>query len=392
MHPLPSLLLTVWALVSSAASSGRGPADLVPGGEIQEVPGRLVIVGGALAGDNAEIYGAILGGREGVGPLCVFPTASGVPQESMESAVARLEEHGGPGAAEGIFLTEANADEAQSESLAARIRDCSGFFFTGGDQSRIIDVFRPDGAGTPAYEALMDRWREGAVVSGSSAGAAMMSGRAIAGGNSSSALEAGLRHQEEGEGVWIRSGMDFAPWAIVDQHFLARGRWGRLLTAVVADGAVHLGVGIDENTALVVDGDEASVVGASGVIWLDARSATLDHQSVTGSGLIMHLLGEGDRVSISTGAVVRAQGKATLPVSGSGVEAPHQPFARWALLHFLVAWSVSDQPEVTVGPPGRPIILRKGEGFQAVAEGPGGVEGTPSGLSAGPILVDLGRD
>ncbi|MEJ2204672.1 MAG: Type 1 glutamine amidotransferase-like domain-containing protein [Gemmatimonadota bacterium] len=120
-------------------------------------------------------------------------------------------------------------------------------------------MFLPGGDTTAAYQTLWRRWQEGAVVAGSSAGAAMMSRIMIAGGSSAEAVTHGVAPDGEGEGVVIRSGMGFLPHAIVDQHFLARGRIGRLLVAVLATDSLPLGLGIDENTALVEPSSPSTV-------------------------------------------------------------------------------------------------------------------------------------
>ena len=237
-----------------------------------EGPGRLVIVGGALSAENADVYQAIAEARLGNGPVCVIPTASGDPAASMESSRSALSRYVGAQGVTGILLSLDDPSRAQAPSVAAEIATCSGFYFTGGAQSRVVDFFLPQGDTTAAFRALWDRWREGAVLAGSSAGAAMMSGVMIASGGSLEAVQHGLAAEEDGDGLSIRSGMGFFTEAILDQHFLARGRIGRLVVATLAT-ELPVGLGIDENTALVVDGDSARVAGASGVVVVDARSA-----------------------------------------------------------------------------------------------------------------------
>ncbi len=133
--------------------------------------------------------------------------------------------------------------------------------------------------------------RAGAVVSGSSAGAAIMTDPMIGGGSSAGALQEGVRAEGEGEGVVLEKGLGLLETAFVDQHFLARGRWARLLVAVLATDSFDLGMGIDENTALVVEGDSAWVVGASGVVFFDTRGVVRDDEGKAGSGIVLHLLG-----------------------------------------------------------------------------------------------------
>ncbi|MCJ7629730.1 MAG: cyanophycinase, partial [Longimicrobiales bacterium] len=223
--------------------------------------GRLVIIGGGLRSDNTDVYQAVLDGRDGEGPFCVFPTASADPQGSMDSAISAFDAVGGDGIAKGIFLTVDNPEDAASPEIVTEIEACSGFYFVGGQQGRIVQLFRPEEGDTPAYQALLARNRAGAVVSGSSAGAAIMTDPRIGGGSSAGALQEGVRGDGEGEGVVLEKGLGLLETAFVDQHFLARGRWGRLLVAVLATDSFDLGMGNDENTALVVEGNSAWVVG-----------------------------------------------------------------------------------------------------------------------------------
>lgn len=351
--------------------------------------GRLVIVGGALSRENAEVYQAIVEARQGDGPLCVIPTASGTPESSMESARQTLARYAGEDAVAGVLLSTEDPSRALDEGVVAQLEACSGFFFTGGSQSRVLDVFLPQGDTTPAFRAVWSRWQEGAVLAGSSAGAAMMSGVMIASGASVQALEHGLADEEDGPGVRLTAGMGFFPQAILDQHFLARGRIGRLLVTVLATDSLPLGLGIDENTALVVDGNQAHVMGASAVVVVDGRRARRAG-ATRGTGIEVTLAGAGDVVDLTTFRVERAAGKQPFPLGGPETEGPDDPFARWAFLHLLVDLAATEESAASFSVAGATLTLREGENFSAAALGTeGGVQGTPAGFSAGPFLVDL---
>jgi len=372
------LLAVLHGCVPSEDDPVEGPADV----------GRLVIVGGALDGGNAAVYEAILEAREGDGPVCVLPTASGEPRESMERAVATLSQHGGAGVAKGVLLTTDVPHRAFEPPVATELAACSGFFFTGGSQSRIVDVFLPAGDTTPAYRSLRRRWEEGAVVAGTSAGAAMMSRTMIAGGGSDEAVVRGVAAGPEDDGLDIRPGMGFLE-PVVDQHFLARGRIGRLLVAVSRAETPPVGFGIDENTALVVDGDAAFVVGASGVVVVDGRSAEPKGRSGA-SGLRVTLAGAGDEIDLASYQVRRGAGKESLAVGAEGVDPPGDPFAPWAFLHLIAGLAESPATEVLVDVPGATLRIVEDAGFSASALGlDGGVEGAPRGFSAGPFRMDL---
>lgn len=382
-----------WAPLALAGLLGCGGED--PGA--REVgaedsggpdPGRLVIVGGALDPENTAVYGAVLEGRLGDGPLCVIPTASSDPEESMAGMVADLDRHGGAGTAQGVLLPRDAPQRARDPSIASELRGCSGFYFTGGSQSRILDVFLPDGDTTAAYRALRERWLEGAVLAGSSAGAAMMSGVMISGGSSEGALRHGVADRPEAEGVQLRPGMGFFE-PIVDQHFLARGRIGRLVVAVTHPTVPGVGFGIDENTALVVEGTAASVVGASGVVVVDGREASVP---VAGrpTDVRIALAGSGDVIDLRSFDIRRERGKRGVPLEDGPLRTGEDPFARWAFLETLAGLASTSASEAVFEVAGVALTLEESEGFSAAAHAPsGGVADTPSGLSAGPFRMDL---
>jgi len=378
-----TLLFTIALIAVGCAVSDSVSRD----GEARTT-GRLVIAGGGLQADNSAVYQSIVDARAGDGPLCVVPTASSDPEASMERAVATLTGYGGVGSVKGILISTENPSQAQDPSVVAEVRTCSGFFFTGGSQSRIVDVFLPGGDTTEAYRALWQQWQEGAVVSGSSAGAAMMSRVMIAGGSSADAVTHGVR-LPDGDGVHIREGMGFFELGMLDQHFLARGRIGRLLVSTLQENSPQIGLGIDENTALVVDGDSAWVVGASGVVVVDGRSVQRTGPS-RGLGLRMSLVGAGDLLDLRTLSVQRERTKNPMPVTETSIELPEDPFARWAFLHLMVDLASSSIQEATFALSEANLRVLEDEGFSASMAGPtGGIEGTPAGFSAGPFKVDL---
>ncbi len=390
---LSSILLL--ALVAVSGCTG-GPDESA--GEDASVgsaarPGRLVIVGGALAADNAPVYQAVLEARQGDGPFCVIPTASGVPEESMATALDRFREHGADSVS-GVWITTENPEAAEDPQVVAQLESCSGFWFVGGSQSRVIEVFRPSGRSTAVDQALHDRWQEGAVVSGSSAGAAMMPLRSIGGGSSAEAMEFGVTTVEDSPGVWVMDGMDFVPDALIGQHHLARGRWGRLVVAALEESTTDLAFGIDENTALVWEGGNARVIGASGVLLVDASAATTTGAREA-SGIRLELLGAGDEVELSSVNVTRAAGEGMLAGPASGppaMELAPGPFERWALLHLLHRFATGEIAEIELDGGARRLHLTTGVGFSADASDRAGVQGTPHGLSVGPILLELRRN
>lgn len=387
MQQMKRILMAATALTLLPAC---GPGAPEAGGEPSNTAGRLVIVGGALDRENTAIYQAVLEGRSGDGPICVIPTASSVPAESMASAVEVLSGYGGEGSAKGVLLSTEAPERARDPQVASELEGCSGFYFTGGSQSRILDVFLPAGDTTEAYRAVWSRWQAGAVVAGSSAGAAMMSRVMISGGGSDEAMMHGVTWGPEADGVQLQPGMGFFE-PILDQHFLARGRIGRLIVAVLDGDTPPVGLGIDENTALVVDGGAAEVVGASGVIVVDGRESRPTQPDGAGQ-VMLRLAGAGDVLDLQTLRVTRGEEKTPLLRGPGGTEPPDAPFDRWAFLHLIQGLASSPDEEATFDLDGARLRIREGAGFTASSLGPsGGAEGTPAGLSAGPFVVELVR-
>ena len=373
--------LTLVAVAACGPSEEPGPGD-----RRDATPaGPLVIVGGALDEENDRVWRAVLDGRDGRGPLCVIPTASGAPERSMESARETLDRHGGRGTAVGFMITVEEPTLASDPEVAALLLTCSGYWFTGGAQSRIVDTFLPAGSPTPAFEAIWTRFQEGAVVAGSSAGAAMMSDPMIAGGSSGSALRSGLRAEEDGEGVWIRDGLGFFDAGVLDQHFLARGRIGRLLVTVQEHPEIDVGFGIDENTAMVVEDGVARVVGASGVIVVDGRRVAAE------GPLRVTLAGDGDRIDLAALDMEFADRKD--PFVGEESPPPRDAlFEDWVFVSWLAALAGSPETSASFEMEEGSVTITEGPGFLAVADSlAGGVAGAPAGFGAGPFRVELDR-
>jgi cyanophycinase len=178
-------------------------------------------------------------------------------------------------------------EEAQHEKALAAIEPATGVFFTGGDQFRITSLL----GGTRVDALLHARHEEGMVLAGTSAGASMMSSTMIIEGAAHDTARVGM--------VRLGAGLEFLPGVLIDQHFAQRGRINRLLSAI-AEYPHHLGVGIDEDTALVVHGHEFEVIGTGSVTVIDAADVTdtnvnlLDqHEQLAICNVKLHILTPG---------------------------------------------------------------------------------------------------
>jgi cyanophycinase len=220
------------------------------------VEGRLLIMGGA-AGPALLLRFVELAGAAAA-QIVVIATASESP-ETAEAAYVEKFSALGAGSVRPLRLT--SRIEANAPGVEPVLRAATGVFFTGGDQERITRVI----GGTAADSLLQVLVGSGAVVlAGTSAGAAVMSATMITGGDEPG-VTAGC--------VSTGPGLEFLPGVLIDQHFSERGRLNRLLAAV-ACYPHELGVGIDEDTAILTDGDRFEVLGSGTVTVVDAGCAT----------------------------------------------------------------------------------------------------------------------
>jgi cyanophycinase len=193
------------------------------------------------------------------------------------------------------------------------VRDADGVFFTGGDQARITaSLRRPDGSNTAVLDALWAMYRRGGVIAGTSAGAAIMSSTMFY----DPPLEVlTLLKNGVDDGKDVAPGLGFIGKDVfVDQHFLVRGRFARMLPAMLAKGYT-LGLGIDENTAVVIGPSrDATVIGYRGALVLDLAGATVDkaQPGFNLSNARISYLDSGDRFNLVTRAYAPGPDKAPL--------------------------------------------------------------------------------
>jgi len=242
--------------------------------------GRLLIVGGN--GTTPSIVKRAVdtaGGKAGL--VVVFPQASELP-ETGGNAVKTWTEAG--------VGTAVVADVKMPAEAIALVRQATFIWFPGGDQTRLMKAL--EGTGIP--EAIRSRYAEGALVGGTSAGAAVMSRVMITG-------DAFDLQSVTAAKTDTKPGLGLFPEVIVDQHFLKRQRMNRLISAVL-DHPDLVGIGIDEATALFVTGRRFEVLGKSSVVVIDARKATVDRtpadQLATGRNLRLSVLKEGMTFSL----------------------------------------------------------------------------------------------
>ncbi len=249
-----------WCLALAGASGA--PA------QVAEVRGSLLIVGGGSQPDAlVERFVELAGGR-GRAVIVVVPFASDEPEATGEDKAAQLREFGARA------FTLPITGRRPAAGAETTLDSVTGVWFSGGDQVPLVAALE----GTPVLAAIRRRYLGGAVLGGTSAGAAVMSDSMLT-GNQRRPDSLGYFGDEfpviARGSIEVRTGFGFLPGAIVDQHFIRRERHNRLL-AVVLERPTLIGVGIDEGTALEVGPDGLwRVLGRSAVLIYDARSANI---------------------------------------------------------------------------------------------------------------------
>jgi cyanophycinase len=223
----------------------------------------------------------------------VITTASLIPEEVGE----RYESAFGILGTENVNLMHIREEaDAHKTEYIDRIKKADGVMFSGGDQSRLTRIF----GGTEILDILQQRyWHENFVIAGTSAGAMAMSEIMIKGGSSTEALLRGS--------VKIGRGFGLIDGVIIDSHFVIRGRFGRLMEAVVTYPKT-VGIGLGEDTGvLITEGHIIETIGSNLVVIADGHHVEYSNineveagKPVAIAGMLMHVLAKGNVYNIET--------------------------------------------------------------------------------------------
>jgi cyanophycinase len=258
-----------------------------------ENQGKLLIIGGAEDKEgDCKILREFLrcaGGTKA--HIVIMTAATSLPGEVGDNYIRVFERLG----AEDVRVVDTQTlEDANNPEYLEAIEQATGIFFTGGDQARIISCLKD----TQLDAAMHKRYSEGIIIGGTSAGAAMMPDMMIIEGDSETNPRVDV--------VAMGPGMGFLPGVVIDQHFAQRGRLGRLVTALLLQPAV-LGFGIDENTAILVSGDELEVIGENAVTVIDESEKLHDNidgrlkdEGLAICGAKLHILPHGYRFNLKT--------------------------------------------------------------------------------------------
>ena len=254
-------------------------AVLVIGGAEDKIHGRLIL----------QTFFQRCGGSDA--RIAIIPSASREPAV-IGSRYHDIFEEMGAKAIEVLDIRE--REHGEDPVWQAFVEDCTGVFMTGGDQLRLCGLL----SDTPIMERVRMRAQLGEItLAGTSAGAAVMGQQMIAGGGSGESPNRSL--------VDMTAGLGIIPEVIVDQHFHNRNRMARLLSAI-ASHLDKLGIGIDEDTCAMFEGDGTfQVIGKGTVTVIDSSGASHPNQLTIGMNdplsihnLRLHVLSHGDRYDL----------------------------------------------------------------------------------------------
>jgi cyanophycinase len=232
----------VLASLLASESETSSPRPAVPKGTL------VAIGGGTTTVEIVDKTFELAGGRSAKVAI--------VAEANPETGTGSLEMWKRTGAKNVVLI-----NVGQPAAAKASLNEASLIWMPGGLQGVFMNALR----GTGLEDVIRRRYRDGAVVAGTSAGAAVMSKVMIGGRSDLDSLKAGTApYLMDGLGLW--------PQVIVDQHFLQKGRFNRLALAAI-DHSELVGIGIDEETAVIVRGQELEVIGENNVTVIDGRKA-----------------------------------------------------------------------------------------------------------------------
>lgn len=223
----------------------------------QKPKGKLFIIGGGNRSDQLMQHVVDLAQFKKTDYIVVLPMSS----EEPDSAYIYFRDQFQKLVPNPIVMMNFDKTTVQNPKLNDSLQKAKLIFISGGDQTRFMNVV----ANTPVYNSIHKAFQNGSIIAGTSAGAAVMSEKMITGNQKLEKEYSGTFDNIRFDNLETTPGLGLVTKAIIDQHFLRRSRYNRLISAMVE--FPHLtGIGIDESTAIIVDGNTISVVGESEVI------------------------------------------------------------------------------------------------------------------------------
>ncbi len=272
--------------------------------DAQEPQGHLMLIGGAERDDNRLLWDEFVRMAGGKGStVAILPTASSYPMRTAQFFAAHFERLGlhpiiipASKLIEGVQISEIVRDP----QWISKIESADAVFLAGGEQARYREaLIDTDGNESPMLKSIRQVYQSGGLIAGTSAGMAVMSRiMFIDAEQMLPVLQHGVQF-----GKQIDHGLGLLPSNLfVDQHFLTRGRFGRALV-VMQDQNFPFGIGVDEDSALVIEHQKkATVVGYRGALVMDASHALQDPQQKRfhWKGVKLSFLSHGDELDLET--------------------------------------------------------------------------------------------
>ncbi|WP_406844089.1 cyanophycinase [Flavobacterium soyae] len=225
--------------------------------QAQNPKGKLFIIGGGDRSDDLMkqvLDVAELGKKD---YIVVLPMSSEEPDSSFiffKTQMVKLTQNP-------IIMLNFNKETAQNKTLTDSVQNAKLIFISGGDQTRFMKVVH----NTPIKTAILKAYENGSTISGTSAGAAVMSEKMITGNQKLQKEYTGTFSVIKYDNLETSEGLGLLKTVVIDQHFLKRNRYNRLLSALIEFPDLT-GIGIDEATAIIVRNNKVEVAGESEVI------------------------------------------------------------------------------------------------------------------------------
>lgn len=256
-----------------------------------DIKGKLFIIGGgsrpASMVDRIVKESGIDKGGYGI----VLPMSSAEPDSAAYYATNQFYKLG----VNNVYGLNFIKDEALTVSKLDSIRNAKLIYISGGDQNKFMDIVQ----GTEIEVLIHEAYENGTLIAGTSAGAAVMSEMMITGTELKHPKYNSTYRHLESENIETKTGLGLITTIIVDQHFVKRSRYNRLLTAIIEYPELT-GVGIDESTAILVSGKTIEVVGESQVIVFKNpdKSKTIFNDKIGAQGIILNIYLPGETFTI----------------------------------------------------------------------------------------------
>lgn len=243
----PFIFAFIFAFMTSGFCQAQNKSD----------EGSLFIIGGGSRPADMVMRMATESGLDSSGYGIILPMSSSYPDTSIYYAKKQFTDLG----INAVFGLQFKKGEKPTKAKLDSIRHATLVYISGGDQSRFMDIV----GGTAIEQAIHDAYNAGSMVAGTSAGAAVMSKVMITGNE--------LKHPEysstfkniEADNIETAPGLGMLKNAIIDQHFVKRSRYNRLISAVI-EFPEKMCIGIDESTAIFIKDGTAEVIGLSQVL------------------------------------------------------------------------------------------------------------------------------